>query len=210
MSGPYDLVEVKVMGPTKVEVCHARPIEWNKEPYTQDGRDRSGKFLIPTLYMMTCPKCAGRLDFIPDDIAEDGTVVCNLCDPHAAQMQRKRNIKAREVVEEKAEKTEVADSPEVAGEMEKLKEAMSCKCGKSCQRSKENGKESCQHTTEEKMKEAGITQQDLEKYGVSLVPTEITETASNVKSDNPDVVVDFADKKLRDPLSGDYDKTNLE
>jgi len=199
MSGPYDLVEVIVMGPTKPEVCYARPFEWNKEPWTQDGRDRSGKWLIPLKYMMTCPKCAGRLDFTPDDIAEDKTVICNLCDPHAAQMQRIRNIKAREGKEseetKEKTKTEIADSPKVAKEMKKLEEQMSCKCGKTCSRSQEKD-----------LEKAGITQEDLKKYGVTLVPeTETTDTTSKA----PDVVVNFSEKKLRDPLTPDYDKSNL-
>ncbi len=96
MSTPYDLVEIKMINSSnKMETIHARPIEWNEQPWTGDGRNRSGEFIKPTKFMVTCPKCVQRVDFIMDDISVDHIVICNVCDPFAAQMQRQRNIEAK-------------------------------------------------------------------------------------------------------------------
>ena len=85
MSTPYDLLEVSIKG----EVVAARPTAWDRDPENIRGEDAAGEMMVPIQYMVTCPHCAGLVEFKPDNLfvgatayAEAGTksLKCPTCE----------------------------------------------------------------------------------------------------------------------------------
>lgn len=68
---PFDMITVELLN---VRVM-GRPVEWDREITTIDGRDKNGEYAKPIKFETTCPHC-GQLTSFPDNRK---SVKCTQC-----------------------------------------------------------------------------------------------------------------------------------